>query len=149
MSIDDKTIETAKTYANRSEEDLLMLLARQEEAIKSDPDLAQDPALDPDYASAGMPAEALRSLGKKIMRRWNQALFDLVCKKDDDEDRKKLMDAFGLGETALIGAVASVLLTLTSPAIAAAAAAVIVKHFILPAGGIVCDAWEEAIEMEG
>ncbi|WP_342078227.1 hypothetical protein [Yoonia sp. SS1-5] len=149
MSIEEKTVETAQNYADRSEEDLLMLLARQEVVIKSDPAKAEDPTLDPSYESAGMPAEALRAIGKKIMRRWNQSLFELICKQKDDKNRQKLIEAAGIGETALIGAVASVLLTLTSPAIAAAAAAIIVKHFLVPAGGVVCDAWEEAIALDG
>lgn len=148
MSIEDKTVETAKSYADRSEEDLLLLLARQDQELQQNPEAAQDPTLDPEYAGAGMPAETLRAIGRKIMQRWNKALFDLICKEDDDAERKKLVDAFGLGETALIGAVASALLAVTSPAIAAAAAAIIVRQFLLPAGGVVCDAWEEAIEME-
>jgi len=125
-----------------------MLLARQDEVIKGNPDAAQDPTLDPEYAGAGMPAEALRSIGKRILRTWNKALFDLICTEKDDVQRKKLMDAFDLGETALIGAVAAALLTVTSPAIAAAVAAIIVKKFLIPAGGVVCEVWEEAIEMD-
>jgi len=148
MTKEDDTVAAAQTLQDRNVDDLLMLLARREEAIEADPSLADDPTLDVDYKSSGMPAETLRAMGRKIMLRWNRALFDLVCKSSDDADRKKLVDAFGLGETALIGAVASLLLTITNPAIAAAAAAIIVKHFILPAGGVVCETWEEAIDME-
>jgi len=146
--LETKTVEVAQSYQSLSEDDLLRLLARQDAAIQTNPDDALDPSLNPQYEDPGMSLAAIKAIGRRIMNEWNQRLYKLICEGSDDADRKKLTDAFGLGETALIGAVASVLLTIASPAIAAAAAAIIVKHFLLPAGGIACDVWEEAIALE-
>jgi len=147
--IKTRTVETAKSYSTRSEDDLLLLLARQDKAISADPSAADNPELDPDYDDPTMSLDALKSLGSRILKEWNKRLFKLVCANADDADRKKLVDAFGMGETALVAAVASLLLTIASPAIAAAASVIIVKQFLLPAGGVVCEVWEEAIEVEG
>ncbi|MEM6889748.1 MAG: hypothetical protein AAGF50_07695 [Pseudomonadota bacterium] len=148
VTLHDKTVETAKSYETVNPDDLVLLLARQDKAIADDPSLAQDPTLDPNYDDPTLDLAALKSLGQKILKEWNKRLYQLVCESSDDESRKKLIDAAGIGETALIGAVASVLLTIANPAIAAAAAAVIVKSFLIPAGGVVCDSWKEAIELD-
>jgi hypothetical protein len=138
-------------YNTMDEAALLTLLGRQDKVIAENPGKADDPFLNPEYDSTHMGLLGdLRAAGRRVMSRWNRELYRLICASDGEEDREKLLSALNLGEGATIAAVTSMLVALNAPAaIAAAAAAVIVKVFIWPARDELCAVWEERIDMDG
>jgi hypothetical protein len=147
MGIEQDTIEAAKGYVDFDEDALLVVLGKQERAISENSVLAADPTLNPDYDSTVMgPLDDLKSVGKRILSRWNKELYKLVCGSEDNEDRVKLIEALNLGETAAIAAVASLLLAIAPAAVAAPLAALLVKSFLMPAKEELCDAWGEQLQ---
>ncbi|SMF12484.1 hypothetical protein SAMN06265365_105207 [Tistlia consotensis] len=148
MGIEERTIAAAQDFAAFDEDALLVVLGKQEKEIEKDPSLAADPTLNPAYDSTQMGIADLKALGARILSRWNKELHRLVCQAGDDVERKRLLDALNLGEAAAIAAVASLLLAIAPAAVAAPAAALIVKRFLEPAKEELCAAWSEMIELE-
>lgn len=147
MGIEEKTVAAAQSYENYDEDALLVILGKQESAIQKDYSLAADPTLDPEYDSTHMGLiDDLKGIGSRIAHRWNKELYKLICRSDDGEDRKKLLDALNLSEAAAIGVVASLLLAIAPAAVAAPLAALLVKTFLLPAKDELCEAWAEVVE---
>lgn len=146
--IERRTIETALHYAEtRDATALELILGKQEKAIEADPALKQDPTLDPPYDGTHIGlVDDLTALGRKIASKWSRNLHTLVCGKPDSAERKKLFEALSLSQTAQIGAVVSLLLPLTGPAIAAAAAPIIVTQFLSPVVEEACDYWAEKLD---
>jgi hypothetical protein len=146
-NIERRTVEAALRNASKDADALELILGKQEKAIERSPALGQDPTLDPPYDGTHMGlVDDLKRLGGGIARKWSRSLHEVVCGKGDSEERKKLFDALSLGEAAQIAAVASLLLPLTGPAIAAAAAPLIVRKFLTPAVEEVCDFWAEKLD---
>ncbi|MEM7454709.1 MAG: hypothetical protein AAF456_10200, partial [Planctomycetota bacterium] len=76
--------------------------------------------------------DSLRKLGMRIFDRWNREAHKLICGDgSDEEDRKDLLDAIGLGEGATIAALTGLLITSfgVAPPVAALVAAIAVKRF--------------------
>src|SRR5215472_8601828 len=99
--------------------------------------------------------DEVKSLGRRIMTRWNKELYGVVCGKkcsggaesaEDKKIRDDLLKALNLSDAAVIAAVVTGLMTLGAPAaIAAPVAPFLVKKFIMPAKDELCDAWSEAL----
>ncbi|MCK0198740.1 hypothetical protein MWN34_17720 [Ancylobacter sp. 6x-1] len=146
QDIASQSVTVAKGLIDDDEEALYVRIGRLEKAIEKDPILAYSPLLDPPYEKEQMgPLDGVRELGRRIVRKWAAALHDLVCGSKDDTAREQLLDALNVSEAAAIGVVTTLLLPVLSPAIAAAVAVVIVKKFLVPAGGVFCDYWGEQL----
>jgi hypothetical protein len=142
-------IAAAQRLNSRDEVSLEVLLGLRDLAIKKDPALKDDPDFEPLYESKTMGGLDIRAIGRSILNEWNKQLFGIVCGSTtaNESDRKAVLDSLNLGEAAMIAAVAGALLSLGAwAALAAAAAPLIVKRFIEPAGQKLCAAWSEAIK---
>lgn len=146
--IESRTIEEAQRLAAGADtEALYALLGRQDKAIARQPELAQNPALDPAYDSSHMGlVDDLRTLGRRIANQWSRKLHDLVCGQAGGEERNKLLAALNVSQAAAIALVTSMLLPLVSPAIAAPLAVIVVREFLAPAGTTICDFWGEKLD---
>jgi hypothetical protein len=155
MSDEAAVVTAATKLLTKDEAALLLEIGLRKKAIDADPTAADDPNLHVVYDSTHMGLlDDVKSLGLRIMSRWNKELYGLVCPpksaKGNVEAKKlrdKLLGALNLDEAALIAAVVPGLMFLGAPAaIAAAVAPVIVKMFIIPAKDELCDAWGEAMK---
>jgi hypothetical protein len=92
---------------------------------------------------------AIRQLGKRVFARWNQTLYDFVCKgsAEDKDIRDQLMKALSLKDGSGTALIAGVLVTYfgVAAAIAVVIAVLVVKLIIQPAGDEICKAWGEAL----
>lgn len=148
--IEAQAIAEAERLAGLDAEALYALLGRQEKAIERRPELAQDPTLDPPYDSSHMGLVAdLKTLGRRIASKWSRKLHGSVCGEAGGEERNKLLAELNVSEAAAIALVTSMLLPLVSPAIAAPLAVIIVREFLVPAGGTICEFWEEKLDEAG
>jgi len=148
VEVEDVT-KAALALRAHSDQALEILLAKRDLAIKAEPSLADDLGLDPKYAEPTMGVQELQALGRRIVARWNKELYGVVCAGGTafGKDRAALINALNLGEAAVIGAVASALLSLgVVAALAAALAPILVRRFIWPAKEELCTAWGEAIK---
>src|SRR2546425_9635364 len=95
------------------------------------------------------PIDELKSLGRKFFTRWNKAAYELVCgsSPDDANARKKVRDAFGLGEQAVGATIAGLLVVHFGLAagVAGVVAVLIVRLFFRPSGEAMCDYWKEKL----
>jgi hypothetical protein len=146
-------VAAADQLAKRDEAALELLIGLRAAAIEKDPSLADDVNLEPHYEATLMgPLEDIKSLGRRILNRWNKELHDIVCgnEKTDKTDRQAILNSLNLGEAAVIAAVATALLSLgVVAALAAVLAPLIVKRFIWPAKEELCDAWGDALHANG
>ncbi|TFV49617.1 hypothetical protein [Bradyrhizobium niftali] len=148
--IEQQSVSVAQRLARDEDDALYVRIGKLAKTIDDHPALAFSPELDPPYKKDQMgPLEDLRDLGRKIVRKWAAALHELVCGGTDDEARKQLFSALNVSEAAAIGVVTTMLLPVLSPAIAAAVSVVIVKKFLKPAGGLICEFWGEQLETAG
>ena len=118
--------------------------------------MTQEPALAGDYSPdlrseelAMGPLEDLRKLGQRIYGRWEKETYSMVCGQstEDAADRKSIVDAFGIGGTAVAAYLATALVSTfgLAPAIAAVIAALVVRRFFRPAYQEFCGAWSERL----
>ncbi|MCQ0092535.1 peptidoglycan recognition family protein [Roseovarius sp. M141] len=88
-------------------------------------------------------------LGRRIFERVEGQLYHVMCGTDgkDATDRAKLRDAFGLGTNAVTAAIVTVLTGSfgLAPAIAAVAAALLIRVVLKPAYGTTCEFWAERL----
>jgi hypothetical protein len=102
------------------------------------------------YDKAAMgPMDDVLELGKRIFTIWTVEANKLLCGTEagDQEDRKKLQEALGLGETAVAAALAAILVVHLglAPALAAVVAALIIKRFFNPAYKEFCKTWTNSL----
>jgi hypothetical protein len=133
-----------------NETQLYEQLGMRVKTIELEPEKAGTFDLDVAYTGAAMgPKDDLVELGQKIFKRWNTAAFNLVCSSetDDADDRKKLVDAFNIGETALATVLSGLLVSSfgLAPAIAAVIAAIAIKRFGNPVYEEFCKAWKKHV----
>lgn len=153
MADDTGVIDAAKGLLSKDEEALLLEIGLREEAIQRNEALKTNPNLQVEYDSTHMGLiDNIKSLGLRIMTRWNKELYGIVCpagKKETAEDKKireNLFEALKMGDAAVIAAVVTGLMFLGTPAaIAAPLAPFLVKKFIMPAKDELCIGWGEAI----
>ena len=147
--IEARAIAEAERLASEGAdaEALYARLGRQDKAIARQPELAQDPTLNPTYDSGHMGlVEDLKTLGRRIAAKWSRKLPDLVCGQAGGEERNKLLAALNVSQAAAIALVTSMLLPLVSPAMAAPLAVIIVREFLAPAGTVICEFWGEKLD---
>ena len=150
MADEKEVIRTAQQLALEKDDAALeVLIGMRQRAIEQNPALADDPSFEPKYEAQTMGAlDDLKALGRRILMRWNKELYGVVCssKPGEKKEREQVLGSLGLGEAAVIGAVASALLSLgVTAALAAALAPLLVRKFIWPAKDELCGAWGEAI----
>ena len=104
-----------------------------------------------DVSHAG-PLDELADLGKRILRRWNKVMYDLVCGGGggdvDPEAQKSILAAIKIGSPeAIAAAITGALISMFSvgPAIAAVVG-VLLGRLLLPAAGKeVCAYWKDQL----
>ena len=146
-----KQAESAVKKLLISEEDQLYEeLGIRAKAIAEDP--AKSSSFDPDvtYNQAQMGfMDDVREFGKRLFRRWNVEAHKLICGSDDEdeEERKKLAEAVGIGEVSAAGALTALLVSHLglAPAIAAVIAALAIKRFFRPAYDEFCQTWKKSL----
>jgi hypothetical protein len=138
-----------KLYNENDETALEVLIAKCDAAVKENPELGNDPNLDVKYTETTMSFETLKIIGRNILNVWNEKIYGLVCgtTKEDQRDRKIILDALKISSGAAVGAIAATLTTTFAlpAALSVAVAALIVKRFIWPARAELCKGWKEKI----
>lgn len=134
------------------EDQLYMELGRRLQAMQIDPSLSGSFAPDLPVAdvSFGIDGEAamadLKSFGQGFFTRVNVQAYQLVCGggADNTQDRKQVLDAFGVGKEAVAPAIAALLVAQLgiAPAIAAVVAMLIIRLFFRPAYEAMCEVWK-------
>ena len=103
-----------------------------------------EPTVTYDVATMGL-KEDIQSFGKRLFARWHREAFNLVCGKDaeDEDDRKSVLEALGVGEVGLAAVLAGLLVAHVgmAPALAAVVAALITKRFFNPVYEEFCETW--------
>ena len=101
----DKLTKVANDLAGYDEGALIEELGIRAKTIERDPSIAGDlsPKVEYDAKFLG-PLDDVKSLGLRILKRWNKELFNIVCgsTKDDEQDRTKILNALTLGEGAKV-----------------------------------------------
>lgn len=119
-------------------------------AVGKDPALAGsfDPTVTYDAALLG-PMDDLRHFGKKFFERWSAQSYNLVCGGglEDQNERKRLLDAFGLGRDSVAAFLAALLVVHLglAPALAAVVAALVLRLFFRPGYEAMCAVWKEKL----
>jgi uncharacterized membrane protein YdfJ with MMPL/SSD domain len=127
-------------------------LGLRQKAILADPRQAAmfetTATYDADFAG---PLDALKDFGRRFFNRFSNDAYALVCGADQEnsEERKKLLDAFGGGQTAFAAALTAALMSWFgwAPAIAAVMAALIVKLFFKNAYIAMCAVWKQRLPL--
>jgi hypothetical protein len=139
------TAEAERLY-DKDESALLVSIGQRELAVKTD--AAAPIEGDFTYAAETMGLDDLKDLGRRILKRWNKELYEIVCPAAGatGKEREDLLKALNISEVAAIAAVTGLLLPLGVPApVAAPLAALLVKKFLLPAKDELCIKWGESI----
>jgi hypothetical protein len=96
----------------------------------------------------GREANMFERAGRRIFERWAREAHALICGNDreDAEDRRKILEAFGVGETAVVVALTTALASLgLSVAVAGIISGLVVKRFFNPAVEEMCAIWGAAL----
>lgn len=132
---------------------LLAELDRRVNLLALDPSVADRPSypllIVSEGLEGGVPAPG--RLARRLLRRWEREAHGLFCGDDAEEEKERtaLKEALGLGDEALIGALAAWLVSgpLGVPAVLAGVlAAILVKRFGGPTAEIVCQTWKERLD---
>lgn len=147
----DDMAEPAVQKLLRAEEDQLYeQLGLRLKALTVNPAIAGsfDPTVTYDRGQMGAKEDIL-ALGRRIFRRWSHEAQQLLCGTGPDEqmDRARVREAFGLGEVAVATTLAGLIVTHLgiAPALAGVVAALICKRFFRPAYEEFCAAWRKAV----
>jgi len=96
------------------------------------------------------PLDDLRDVGRRLLKRWMRELHKVACGDADQDkaDRESIIKTLGLGDVAVGGAIAAVLVGsfAVAPAVATVIAALIVKRIVEPAGQEICKFWDEQLQ---
>jgi hypothetical protein len=145
-------IETAvKTLSAEGNDQLYArLAATSQEFVRAPAKLSSPSAsVSIDIGIAG-PLDDAVDLGKRILKRWNRSIYDIVCGTPDADPqaRKTIMDALKLNSPeALAAAITGVLIATFSvgPAVAAVVGVLFGKVLLPAAGEEVCKFWKEKL----
>ena len=98
------------------------------------------------------PFDALREFGQVFFERFSLDAYGLVCGSDtkNASERKKLLDALNLGETAFAATLVGALIGTfgMAPVLASVVAALIVRLFFRNAQGAMCAVWKKSLPQE-
>ncbi len=115
-------------------------------AIRANPSLGGSFAPEYPHVEDYGAKEDLEAFGKRFFDRLSAQAYELMCGSDAEntQERKKLVDAFGIGKQAVAPALAALLVTYLglAPAIAAVVAAIAITLFFQSAYGAMCDIWK-------
>ena len=120
------------------------------QAIRRDPSLSGSfsPAVTYDAAAMG-PLDDLRDFGQRFFERFQEQAYNLVCGtgQEDSDERKSVIDAFGISKEAVAAALAGLLVAqlAMAPAVAAVVAALVIRLCFRPAYGAMCDVWKTKV----
>jgi hypothetical protein len=111
--------------------------------------VAPSAAITVDVSTAG-PLDDVIGLGKRILKRWNKVIYDLICGSDgvDPQAKKTIMDALKLGKPdAVATAITGVLVSVFSvgPGIALVVGVLFGKVLLPAAGEEACTFWKERL----
>lgn len=140
-----------KKLTDASTDSLYAQLGAYSIAFPRDPGNFIDPTVSvPIDVSVAGPLDDAIGLGKRILKRWNKAIYDLVCgtKEADPEVRKTILSAMKLNSPeALAAAITGVLISVFSvgPAVAALVGVLFGKVLLPAAGEEVCKFWQERL----
>lgn len=146
-----KEAEPAVSKLLKADEDQLYeQLGIRAKAVAADPTVGSsfDPSVTYDQAEMGL-KEDVREFGQRLFRRWEVEAYKLICGSDyeDQQDRKELVNSFGVSDVAVAAALSALLVTHLGlvPALAAVIAALVVKHFFRPAYEEFCQVWNKKL----
>jgi hypothetical protein len=110
---------------------------------------APNPAINFDVSVAG-PLDDAIALGKRILKRWNKAMYDLICSADgvDPQAKATILDALKLGKPdAYAAAITGVLISVFSvgPGVAMVVGVLFGKILFPTAGEEICSFWKERL----
>ncbi len=143
----------ARDLAALDEDMLLAELDRRVTLLALDPSVADRPSLPLLVVSEGLEGgvPAPGRLARRLLGRWEREAHGLFCggETEDAGERKTLRTALGLGDEALVGALAAWLVSgpIGVPAVLAGVlAAILVKRFGGATAEVVCDSWKERLD---
>lgn len=134
---------------NYDEEQLYAELAVRKNLVENDPANAGSFNLQATHDETSMMGarDVLVELGQRLFRRWSVEAHNVVCGSGaaDDEDRKKIAEAFGVDQMMAGAAVAAFLVSSfgMAPAIAAVVAALAMRRFFRPGYEEFCKVWKK------
>ena len=137
-----------KKLLDCDEQQLYEQLGIRARAIEKDPTKASafEPQITYDQNHMGI-KEDVYEFGENLFRRWNIEAYNLICGSDleDQIDREGLVEAFKIDKVSVGAALSALLATQLglSPALAAVAAALLIKRFFNPAYEEFCILWEK------
>ena len=148
MTLNVPSEQTMNRLLLATEDQLYEQLGIRAKAIAENPAIAG--SFDPDvtYDGAAMgPLDDVREFGRRLFRRWNREAYKLICSSEDTGDRKKMLDAFGVGPAAVAATISGLLVAHLglAPALAGILAALAIKHFFRPAYEEFCGLWLEKL----
>jgi len=150
----DLAQSAVETLLQSDEDQLYEELGMRVQAMKRDLAVSASFAPDVTYDAEAMgPLDDLRDFGRIFFNRLNTQAWHLACGTDaeDTEERKELMEAFGVGKEAVAATLAAVLVAQLGlvPAVAAVVAALIIKLFFRNVYGAMCDIWKKKLPEAG
>ncbi|HET9768980.1 MAG TPA: hypothetical protein VFS60_19195 [Thermoanaerobaculia bacterium] len=153
-TLHEEATQASERLLRADEPQLYEELAMRLKAIQAEPSAAGQFDLHPTYEEAAMgPKDELRELGRRLWQRWQVETYNLFCGSStgDAKDRRQLIDAIGVGEVAVAGALASLLVAhlAMAPAIATVIAALVVKRFFRPGYEELCAYWSKQLPAVG
>lgn len=150
MSTLDTQAQTAmQNLLNYDETQLYQQLGMRQKMLETDPAKAGsfDVQLTDEEVSLMGVNDVMADFGKRLYRRWHVEAYKLICgaEGEDEEDRKKLAEAFGTNQMMVGAALAAFLVSNLglAPVIAAVIAAIAIKRFFRPGYEEFCKVWKK------
>lgn len=149
-NLTEKAQPAVEMLLKADEAQLYEQLGIRAKAIAEDPTKGSsfDPKVTYNEAQMGFKEDVL-DFGKRLFQRWNKEAYQLICgdDPDDQEDRKGLVDAFGVSEVSIAAALSALLVTHLGlvPALAAVVASLAIKRFFRPTHDVFCQVWKESL----
>jgi len=142
--------EAAVSLSRMANEDMLIAeLGRRATLASADPENSHALEFVGTISALEGPVDGFLSVGKRILRRLNAELHNLICgdEPDNAEDREKLKNALGFGDAAVAAALVQFLVGSFGllPAVATVIAAILLKYFLKPTLEEICSAWGEGL----
>jgi hypothetical protein len=149
-NLEDQAQPALERLLQSEPDQLFAELGLRQKAIENDPTQAGlfETTATYDAPFAG-PLDDLKEIGQRFFDRVSKDVYNLVCGDDADSaaERKKVLDALGLGGAAFAGALTAVLISwfAWAPAIASVVAALVVKLFFNNAQAAMCEVWKKRL----
>ncbi|HEX8320406.1 hypothetical protein [Longimicrobium sp.] len=147
----DESLRSQVDGLLESDEDQLFAeLGIRARAMQADPQVAGSYSPQVTHSAAEMGVlDDVRDFGRRVFKRWNVQAWELVCgtDADDSKDRDDFLGAIGVDKSVATAALATLLVShlALAPAIAAVAAAIIIKRFARPAYEEFCSSWKGSL----